>query len=116
MTGDYASISEITLNRTPDPPISDSPPRAPPQGRIQGSASRVRPVPMSERQAGLATIARVLLAVRRRKLTLLAFVLVIPLSAALALHRITPRYTASGTIMYDPSAYAVQELQSILHA
>jgi len=45
---------------------------------------------------------------------MLAVVVLIPLTAALALHRMSPRFTATGTVMFDPSAYAVQELQSIL--
>jgi capsular exopolysaccharide synthesis family protein len=45
---------------------------------------------------------------------LLAFVVLVPLVAAIAVHRAVPRYTATGTVMLESSAYAVQELQSIL--
>jgi hypothetical protein len=32
----------------------------------------------------------------------------------LAITQITPRYTATGKLLYDPSGYKLQELQSIL--
>jgi uncharacterized protein involved in exopolysaccharide biosynthesis len=38
----------------------------------------------------------------------------VPLLVGVALSRITPRYTATGAVIYEPSAYALQELQSIL--
>ncbi|MBN8908392.1 MAG: hypothetical protein J0H99_17615, partial [Rhodospirillales bacterium] len=37
-----------------------------------------------------------------------------PLLALVALGQITPRYTATGTLIYDPSEYSARELQSIL--
>jgi succinoglycan biosynthesis transport protein ExoP len=51
---------------------------------------------------------------RRRQWLLIASVLLIPLAAGLALHATTPRYTATGTLLYDPPAYRLAELQSIL--
>ncbi len=60
---------------------------------------------------------RALLAsLRRRLLPFLACALLIPILAALALLRITPLYTATGTLIYEPSAYKPRELQSILRA
>lgn len=60
---------------------------------------------------------RVLLAIlRRHRWKLVASSLSIPLAAALALHGTTPRYTATGTLLYDPPAYRLAELQSILRA
>ncbi len=53
---------------------------------------------------------------RRRKWPLIAAVLLIPLAAAIALHATTPRYTATGTLLYDPPAYRLAEMQSILRA
>jgi capsular exopolysaccharide synthesis family protein len=53
---------------------------------------------------------------RRHQWRLIASVLLIPLAAALALHATTPRYTATGTLLYDPPAYRMAELQSILRA
>lgn len=55
-------------------------------------------------------------ALRRRKLPFLVCVLFIPLCALIALRQVTPRYTASGTLIYEPSEYKVRELQSILRA
>ncbi|MGH7044299.1 MAG: GumC family protein [Acetobacteraceae bacterium] len=53
---------------------------------------------------------------RRRLIAFLACALLIPALAALALARITPRYTATGTLIYEPNAYKPRELQSILRA
>ena len=51
---------------------------------------------------------------RRRQWLLIGSILVVPLSAGLALHATTPRYTAIGTLLYDPPAYRMAEMQSIL--
>lgn len=51
---------------------------------------------------------------RRRLGPFLAVLLAVPLLAWLALSHLVPRYTASGTLLYDPSAYAAPELRSIL--
>ena len=52
--------------------------------------------------------------VRRHQWLLLAPIVLIPLAAAIALHATTPLYTATGTLLYDPPAYRMAELQSIL--
>ena len=52
--------------------------------------------------------------VRRYKGRLIASVLLIPLAAGMALHATTPRYTAIGTLLYDPPTFRMTELQSIL--
>ncbi len=81
---------------------------APPRGRRPpGHSGPGDPVPNG--RALLATL-------RRRLLPFLACALLIPALAALALHRITPRYTATGTLIYEPGAYKPRELQSILRA
>jgi capsular exopolysaccharide synthesis family protein len=56
----------------------------------------------------------VLAALRRHAGMLAAMAVSIPLAAAIALHGTTPRYTATGALLYDPPAYRVAELQSIL--
>ncbi len=56
----------------------------------------------------------ILTILRRRLIPLLTCVILIPLCAALAIHRITPAYTATGMLIYEPSEYKVRELQSIL--
>jgi polysaccharide biosynthesis transport protein len=56
----------------------------------------------------------VLGALRRHRLPLAACVVLVPLLALLALHQVTPLYTASGTVLYDDRGYAAHELQSVL--
>ncbi|HST76435.1 MAG TPA: hypothetical protein VLJ20_13745, partial [Acetobacteraceae bacterium] len=51
---------------------------------------------------------------RRRKWAFLLAVVLPPLLALVGLGQITPRYTATGTLIYDPSEYSARELQSIL--
>lgn len=61
--------------------------------------------------------ARALLAVLRRRLAVfLACAALIPTLAALALHKLPHRYTASGTLIYEPAAFKPRELQSILRS
>jgi polysaccharide biosynthesis transport protein len=58
---------------------------------------------------------RALLAIlQRRWRPLLACTLLIPALALVALKRVTPRYTAVGTVIYNPNEYNPPELQSIL--
>ena len=40
--------------------------------------------------------------------------ILVPSCAWIAIERTTPRYTASGSLIYDPSAYKARELESIL--
>ena len=58
--------------------------------------------------------AAVLAILRRRKWLLLASILLCPLLAYVAITQLTPRYTATGTLLYDASEYKLRELQSIL--
>lgn len=51
---------------------------------------------------------------RRHQWLPIASVLVIPAAMGLALHMTTPRYSAMGALLYDPPAYRLAELQSIL--
>jgi polysaccharide biosynthesis transport protein len=53
-------------------------------------------------------------AVRQRRGTLLAAIVLVPLCAFLTLRQITPLYTATGSLIYDPSEYKAREMQSIL--
>lgn len=69
------------------------------------------PVTAGRDTPGLTAVFAVL---RRRKLSFLACTLLLPLCALVAIHQITPRYTATGTLIYEPSEYKVRELQSIL--
>ena len=58
--------------------------------------------------------AAVLAILRRRKWILLASIVLCPLLAYVAITQLTPRYTATGTMIYDPSESTVREMQSIL--
>jgi polysaccharide biosynthesis transport protein len=87
---------------TPTGPGQTAPPR--PRGSA-GPAGPAEPPPNG--RALLATL-------RRRIWPFLACALLIPSLAALALSRVAPRYTATGTLIYEPDAYKPRELQSIL--
>jgi succinoglycan biosynthesis transport protein ExoP len=79
--------------------------------RHSGSRSESR---FDPRAAAAAQIAMAISAVRRRKLPLIVCVIAIPLIAFVVLRQVTPRYTAEGSVIYEPTQYAAQELQSIL--
>jgi capsular exopolysaccharide synthesis family protein len=53
-------------------------------------------------------------ALRRRRWVLLTWLLVVPVLSWVALGRMTPRYTAVGALIYQPSEYRVKEMQSAL--
>lgn len=55
-------------------------------------------------------------AIRQRRAVLIAALILIPLCTWLTLRQITPLYTATGKLIYEPSEYRVHELQSILRA
>jgi uncharacterized protein involved in exopolysaccharide biosynthesis/Mrp family chromosome partitioning ATPase len=54
-----------------------------------------------------------LTAVRQRRWILAAVVLLVPLCAWISLRQITPQYTATGSLIYEPSQYTLREMQSI---
>jgi hypothetical protein len=58
--------------------------------------------------------AAVFAVLRRRKWLLLASILLCPLLTLIAIAQLTPRYTATGTLLYDASEYKLREMQSIL--
>jgi capsular exopolysaccharide synthesis family protein len=88
--------------------------------RIAGSATAAPPpnrprLPADPPPPGPAVSPRaVLAALRRHRLALLANILLWPLCAFIAMRQVAPRYTATGTLIYEPSEYKVRELQSIL--
>jgi succinoglycan biosynthesis transport protein ExoP len=65
-------------------------------------------------EAAALSGAAVLAILRRRRLPLLTSIVLCPLLTFIALSQLTPRYTASGTLLYDSAEYKVRELQSIL--
>ena len=81
---------------------------APPTGR---SRVALRGPALPDATPGIALLFGSL---RRRRLPLLACILLVPLLAAIAISRVTPRYTATGALIYEPSEYKSRELQSIL--
>src|SRR3954471_5181447 len=60
------------------------------------------------------TVTALLAALRRRRLVLILCALLFPIAAYVAAKQLTPRYTASSTVMFEPTDYAARELQSIL--
>ncbi|HEY1933486.1 MAG TPA: polysaccharide biosynthesis tyrosine autokinase [Acetobacteraceae bacterium] len=83
-------------------------------------AGTVTAVPVSRRgQRGLPpedqlSIHAVLGMLRRRRHAFLVCALLIPLAALIAVKQMTPRYIATGALMYEPSEYKGRELQSVL--
>lgn len=65
-------------------------------------------------QSARDSLAGFLAAIRQRRGTLLATVILVPLCAWLTLTQISPLYTATGSLIYEPSGYKMRELQSIL--
>lgn len=66
------------------------------------------------RQAASLMLANLVSALRRRRMVLLLCIVLIPMIAYAGLKQVTPRYTAEGSVIYEPSSYSVQEIQSIL--
>lgn len=60
------------------------------------------------------TVAALLGALRRRRWVLILCAILFPVVALIAAKSMTPRYTASTTVMFEPQEYAARELQSIL--
>ena len=92
-----------------DRPAGDYP--AAPIARRERSQVHVSP---DENDTGSLTGAAVLAILRRRKLPIAGIDAVAPLLAFIAISQLTPRYTATGTLLYDASEYKARELQSIL--
>lgn len=93
----------------------DSPTEAagsmPVPGRGRGSVAQ-RPIRTDE----VADLRVMLSVLWRRKLPVIACLVLVPLLAWVALGRMTPRYTATGTLLYEPNENRVREMQSILRA
>lgn len=60
------------------------------------------------------TVTALLAALRRRRWVLILCAVLFPVAAFVAAKQLTPRYTASTTVMFEPTEYAARELQSIL--
>lgn len=55
-----------------------------------------------------------LAALRQRQGTLLATIVLVTLSAYVMLRQVTPLYTATGSLIYQPNIFTLREMQSIL--
>jgi len=67
-----------------------------------------------EVEVGGVSIAGFAAIIRRRKLPLILCMLLVPILAWIGLKQVTPRFTATATVMFEPQDYRVNELQSIL--
>src|SRR5258708_5314214 len=71
--------------------------------------------PARRASLGEAIRMRAMLGIFRRHLrAFVMIVLLVPFCAWIAIQRTTPQFTATGSLIYDPSEYKVRELQSIL--
>lgn len=66
-----------------------------------------------DRGHGRTSIPVFLAALRQRQKTLISTVVLIPLCAFIILRQVTPIYTATGSLIYEPSEYTLREMQSI---
>jgi uncharacterized protein involved in exopolysaccharide biosynthesis len=60
------------------------------------------------------TVNALIAALKRRRWVLVLCALLFPAVAFIAANQLTPRYTASATVMFEPEGYNARELQSIL--
>ena len=80
---------------------------------IPGPGIRAR-APDTQHGLTRESLSGFLSAVRQRRATLAAVVVLIPLCAWLTLRQIAPLYTATGSLIYEPGGYKARELQSML--
>jgi len=98
-----ATSIRTTQREPPSPtPLAEKPSPPPP----------VRRAPLSEVMHMRATIG----VFRRYLWAFLAMVVLVPGCAWIAIERTAPRYTASGSLIYEPSDYKARELESILRS
>ena len=74
--------------------------------------------PPADLASGLSreSLAGFISAIRQRRRILIAVIVLIPLCTWVALQRITPLYTATGSLIYEPGSYKLRELESIVRA
>jgi succinoglycan biosynthesis transport protein ExoP len=56
------------------------------------------------------TVTALLAALRRRRLVLVLCALLFPIAAYVAAKQLTPRYTASATVMFEPTDYSSRRM------
>lgn len=88
-------------------------PEYPPGGALQAPAST--PMVGTPHHGRELPSVRVLLGILRRHLVAwLTVTLLVPVCGIVALHRMTPLYTASGMLIYEPNEFKAQAMQSVL--
>lgn len=79
--------------------------------------SRREPPPRATERERLGdSLADIASAIRQRRLVLVGTIILVPLCTWIILGRMPPQYTATGSLIYEPSEYKVRELESILRA
>ncbi|SDC81025.1 GumC family protein [Belnapia rosea] len=92
-----------------DRPVESRPPSNERKPQLRTPAPVATPI----EPEGL-TVTALLAALRRRRLVLVLCALLFPIAAFIAAKQLTPRYTATATVMFEPTDYSARELQSIL--
>ena len=60
------------------------------------------------------TVTALIAALRRRRWVLILCALLFPVAAFIAAKNLTPRYTASTSVLYETTTYAARELEQIV--
>ncbi|WP_043340629.1 GumC family protein [Belnapia moabensis] len=92
-----------------DRPVESRPPSNERKPQLRAPAPVATPI----EPEGL-TVTALLAALRRRRFVLFLCALLFPIAAFIAAKELTPRYTATSTVMFEPTDYQATELQSIL--
>ena len=92
-----------------DRPVESRPPSNERKPQLRTPAPVATPI----EPEGL-TVTALLAALRRRRFVLFLCALLFPIAAFIAAKELTPRYTATSTVMFEPTDYQATELQSIL--
>ncbi len=85
-----------------------------PPGAAHPASSATSPAGSYQRGGDVLSLSGMLAILRRHRTAWLATTLILPLLGIVALHRLTPIYTATGMLIYEPNEYKAQVLQSVL--
>ena len=83
---------------------------------LDRDAENATAIPVPDRGPPRDGLTGFLAIVRQRRSVLIATIVLVPLCTYLTLQQVTPLYTATGSLIYDPSEFAPRELQSILRS
>ncbi len=70
--------------------------------------------PDQTRESSREGLSGFISAIRQRRMMLIAVIVLVPFCTWLTLQQVTPLYTATGSLIYEPSAYKLRELESIV--